>query len=206
VAALLNIKQEDAVSFERHVSQAKTLYVDYADILPVSPSQHLILGLNLMRLLAQNRIAEFHTELELIPRSATSHPAIAYVLRLEQYLMEGSYAKITAACDPSPAAARPDPAFSFFGAILMGAVRDEIAACSEKAYKTLSVTVAKELLSFSDDADIRTFADAREWTICSDGVISFEDDNTDVPTMDQVPSMDLIKRTLGYAKELESIV
>ncbi|GMQ05894.1 hypothetical protein CsSME_00050721 [Camellia sinensis var. sinensis] len=34
--------------------------------LPPSPQEYPILGLNLLRLLVQNRIAEFHTELELL--------------------------------------------------------------------------------------------------------------------------------------------
>ena len=37
-------------------------------LLQPSQQQHLITGLNLLRLLVQNRIAEFHTELELIPQ------------------------------------------------------------------------------------------------------------------------------------------
>ena len=35
-------------------------------LLPPSPQQPLLLGLDLLRLLVQNRIAEFHTELELM--------------------------------------------------------------------------------------------------------------------------------------------
>ena len=37
-------------------------------LLSPSKQQNLITGLNLLRLLVQNRIAEFHTELELIPQ------------------------------------------------------------------------------------------------------------------------------------------
>lgn len=37
-------------------------------LLQPSKQQNLITGLNLLRLLVQNRIAEFHTELELIPQ------------------------------------------------------------------------------------------------------------------------------------------
>jgi hypothetical protein len=33
-----------------------------------SPQEAMMLGLNLLRLLTQNRIAEFHTELELVPK------------------------------------------------------------------------------------------------------------------------------------------
>ena len=36
-------------------------------LLPPSPQEYAMTGLNLMRLLVENRIAEFHTELELIP-------------------------------------------------------------------------------------------------------------------------------------------
>ena len=35
-------------------------------LLPRSPQELVVLGLDLMRLLVQNRIAEFHTDLELI--------------------------------------------------------------------------------------------------------------------------------------------
>lgn len=41
-------------------------------LLTASKQQNLIVGLNLLRLLVQNRIAEFHTELELIPQEVGS--------------------------------------------------------------------------------------------------------------------------------------
>ncbi len=37
-------------------------------LLPPSDTELLVTGLNLLRLLVQNRIAEFHTELELLPQ------------------------------------------------------------------------------------------------------------------------------------------
>lgn len=49
------------------------------------------MGLNLLRLLVQNRIAEFHTELELLLRSALENPCIKYAVELEQSFMEGAY-------------------------------------------------------------------------------------------------------------------
>lgn len=36
-------------------------------LIPSSPNESALTGLNLLRLLVQNRIAEFHTELEVIP-------------------------------------------------------------------------------------------------------------------------------------------
>jgi hypothetical protein len=63
-------------------------------VLPVSPQENLVIGLNLLRLLVQNRIAEFHTELELIPAAGQADPRVKHAIDLEQHLMEGSYNKI----------------------------------------------------------------------------------------------------------------
>ncbi|CAH9141363.1 unnamed protein product [Cuscuta epithymum] len=47
------------------------------------------LCLNLLRLLVQNRIAEFHTELELLSPNALEDPCIKHAVELEQS-MEGA--------------------------------------------------------------------------------------------------------------------
>jgi hypothetical protein len=80
---------------------------------------HMILGLNLMRLLAQNRIAEFHTELELIDaRLIHEDVFIRHAVALEQSLMEGSYNKVVANRGTVPA-----PEFLFFVDILIDTIR-----------------------------------------------------------------------------------
>ena len=95
--ALLSIRQMDIPAFERYVAQLKVYYSD-ASFLPPSPKQFPILGLNLLRLLAQNRIAEFHTELELIPTELQhANIYIKYPAQLEQHIMEGSYHKVLSA-------------------------------------------------------------------------------------------------------------
>ena len=70
--ALLSIRLMDIPLFERHVAQLKVYYTDCAGVLPASQRQHPILGLNLLRLLAQNRIAEFHTEVRAPAPAASS--------------------------------------------------------------------------------------------------------------------------------------
>lgn len=68
----------------------------YRDELPESAYKYQLLGLNLLFLLSQNRVAEFHTELELLPADQIqSNVYIRHPLSLEQYLMEGSYNKVT---------------------------------------------------------------------------------------------------------------
>ena len=96
--ALLSIKTMEIPAFERYVAQLKIYYSDFATTLPLSQRQFPILGLNLLRLLAQNRIAEFHTELELIDTDVQhSNVYIKYPAQLEQHIMEGSYNKVLAA-------------------------------------------------------------------------------------------------------------
>ena len=57
----------------------------------------MILGLNLLRLLVQNRIAEFHTELELLSPTALEDPCIKHAVELEQSFMEGAYNRVLSA-------------------------------------------------------------------------------------------------------------
>ena len=200
VASLFSVKQEDEESFERHISQVKTFYVDYGSILPDSKRQNLILGLSLMRLMAQNRIAEFHTELELVPQRLRSNDYIAYALRLESYLMEGSYSKIR-----EEKISVPDPTFNFFVDNLMVTVREEIAACATTAYQTLPVSSAQRMLSISTGQEMKEFCQEKSWKEV-DGVIHFLDDTDKGPSMEQVQSSELIHRSLEYARELEQIV
>ncbi|KAG8043410.1 hypothetical protein GUJ93_ZPchr0458g22526 [Zizania palustris] len=98
-----------------------------------SPDEYLIVGLNLLSLLAENKIAEFHVELELLSPEALVHPCIRYVLDLERSFMEGTYNRLSNACQ-----AVPYEAYVFFMDILSATVRDEIADCGVYAYDYLS--------------------------------------------------------------------
>jgi len=67
----------------------------FRDELPQTVYQYHLLGLNLLFLLAQNRVAEFHTELELLPYDIIQTNAfVMFPVALEQYLMEGRYNKV----------------------------------------------------------------------------------------------------------------
>lgn len=199
LATLLSVKQEDAVGFERHVARVKTYYVDYGAVFKPSKHRSIILGLNLLRLLAQNRIAEFHTELELVPADVRADNFIDYPCTLEQFLMEGSYSRVTSA-----AAQMPDPSFKFFVTMLMSSMREKIAACAEKAYKELSLEAASKLLSLDGDA-LAAFCRSRQWRVVGNNIV-FALDVEAIPAKEQVPSVELITRSLYYARELEQII
>ena len=53
-----------------------------------------MLGLHLLHLLVAARLADLHCEVESLTAEDRASPFIAFPLRLETYLMEGSYNKV----------------------------------------------------------------------------------------------------------------
>jgi 26S proteasome regulatory subunit N12 len=89
------------------------------DRLPMSDRMYMILGLNLLGLLASNEIGRFHSELERIEvEQMQTNPFIRYPMQLEQWMMEGSYNKLRKAVDHPPA-----PDYTYFSAQLMQTIR-----------------------------------------------------------------------------------
>nr|XP_015196131.1 PREDICTED: 26S proteasome non-ATPase regulatory subunit 8 [Lepisosteus oculatus] len=127
IGAQWSILDRNIPSFERYMAQLKCYYFDYKDELPDSAYKHQLLGLNLLFLLSQNRVSEFHTELErLSARDIQSNVYIRHPVSLEQYLMEGSYNKVFLAKGNIPA-----ESYTFFIDILLDTIRDEITGCRE---------------------------------------------------------------------------
>ena len=113
----------------------------------------------LLRLLAQNRIAEFHTELELIPTELQhSNIYIKYPAQLEQHIMEGSYNKVLSA--------KNEGVFQkegmYFMDMLVDTVREEIADCSEKAYASIKAADLQGLLMFTSAKELSEFGHEME--------------------------------------------
>eukprot|EP00250_Pteridium_aquilinum_P012861 c20990_g1_i1 orf=450-1250(-) len=199
-AVVLSIMTEDQEAFERHFLQLKPYYSDTRSLIASSPEEYPILGLNLLRLLVQNRIAEFHTELELLSPEALENPCIKYAVELEQSFMEGAYNRVLSARQSVP-----HETYEYFMDLLAKTVRDEIAGCSEKAYDYLSSADAKKMLMFSSDQELLTYAEEEhpEWEI-RNGFVYFQRAKETVHR--EIPSLQLINQTLGYARELERIV
>ncbi len=87
IGALWSIEKQDIPSFHRYVAQLKCYYFDYSATLDESPYMYQVLGLNLLSLLAQNRLAEFHTELELLPVDKLKDVYIKYPISLDIYIL-----------------------------------------------------------------------------------------------------------------------
>merc|ERR1711998_254412 len=195
-AAMLNLREKDIDEFERHMSMLKPYYVDYGSMLSASPMQETVLGLNLLRLLAQGRLDDFHTELETISAEHLSSAAVQFPVQLEQLSMEGSYHKVVHFRKQLPS-----PEYSVFMDTLSDTLREEIASCCEKAYKSLPCTRAAELLML-EPSTVGKFCEERGWVVRGDR-IDFVTETIEKP---EVPAMELIEETLHYATELERIV
>ncbi|GAA0183446.1 protease [Lithospermum erythrorhizon] len=177
------------------------LFLCTSGSLPPSPQEFPILGLNLLRLLVQNRIAEFHTELELLSSSALENPCIRHAVELEQSFMEGAYNRVLSARQSVP-----HETYIYFMDLLAKTVRDEIAGCSEKAYDSLSVNDACQMLLFSSDKELQAYIEEEhpEWEV-QNGRVVFQLAKEAAPCK-EIPSLQLINQTLSYARELERIV
>ncbi|GFR52727.1 hypothetical protein Agub_g15281 [Astrephomene gubernaculifera] len=209
-AVLLALQRGEEGAMERAFAQLRTFYDDTRSLLPPSASETSMQGLNLLRLLVQNRIAEFHTALELIPPEAHSDPAIQQPVQLEQWLMEGAYNKVLAASQ-----AGASQVTGLLLAQLATTVRDEAASCSERAYERLRLADAARLLLLEGEGAVREYAEQHGWTLSPEGDIIFRPSTNGTPATTTtaaparaagLPSLELINNALVYAKELERIV
>ncbi|KIP12650.1 hypothetical protein PHLGIDRAFT_123751 [Phlebiopsis gigantea 11061_1 CR5-6] len=202
IGAFWSIRTRDIPSFDRYFSQLQTFYNDYSSVLPPSPREYPIRGLNLIRLLTQNRIADFHTTLEALPLPAdslASNPYISHPINLEQWLMEGSYSKVWNAREEAPA-----EEYKFFVDSLMGTIRNEIASCEEAAYNSLPIKDAATLLFFRTQQEVLLYAQQRGWQVdLTGGTIAFTKKGEEKL---EIPKDKLITANLQYARELEMIV
>ena len=201
IGALWSIEKRDIPAFQRYMAQLKCYYFDYGSLLPDSAYKYQILGLNLLCLLAENRLAEFHTELERLSVEELKNIYIKHPVSLEQFLMEGSFHKVLLLKGNVPA-----QNYSFFMDILIVTIRNEIASCVEKAYERISVSEAVKLLMIDSEGQLEEYMREREWVTSGDGqyfVFSWPEKKE---TLHFVQNQLLIQEYLSYARELEKIV
>ncbi|KAL4425703.1 hypothetical protein ABPG75_009719 [Micractinium tetrahymenae] len=209
LAVLLAVRQGDEAAFERNYAQLRVYYSDARGLLPPSPQEAALTGLNLLRLLVANRIAEFHTELEVVPEEVRAAPEVAHVVQLEQWLMEGAYNKVLAARESASS-----DYYRHFLDQLSSTVRDEVASCSERAYESLSVADAVGLLMLGSEAEVEAYAREHGWEVAG-GRITFKpaggkgsgkEGGTAAAPAVALPALEIIGHCMNYAREIERIV
>lgn len=199
IGVLWSVTVEDLVSFERYMALLKCYYLDYKQSIVESDLKYEILGLNLLFLLSQNRIADFHTELELLPsEEILNNVFVRYPVVVEQYLMEGCYNKIF-----RTKLRIPSKYYNYFVQVLLDTIRGEIAECLEKAYPKISLKEAKKKLFMDSDEQTKQYGTkTRKWKLRKDYFHFVKEDKKD----EDIESINLAESVLEYAKELEMIV
>lgn len=223
----------DVDAFRRNYAQLSVLYArGVREHLGPSERELLIVGLNLMLLLVEQRIADFHQELELIdPVVCRENPLVQYPVQLEVHLSEGSYNRVLAACGNAP-----DPNFGRLAESMAETVREEVADCIERAYDELSRDGCGRMLGLAG-APLDRFLAGRGWPVdgkgrvrvaeagaaavagagTGGGAVAMDAEGAGVDgagvggvaadlNVSKVPAIDIISSTLMYAKELERIV
>ncbi|KAK0968113.1 regulatory particle non-ATPase [Friedmanniomyces endolithicus] len=188
--ALLSIRLKDTEAFTRYYQQLQPFYS-----LP-----HERVG----------DYAGFHTVLEGLEMSSGKEyiekdELIQYPVRLEQALMEGSYDKVWGETKGERV---PSEEFAVFSEVLINTIRSEIASCSERAYPSLQISNAKNLLFLDSEGAVIQFAQARGW-VAKDGRIYFPQQEAEMLAAGKdvmSSSNTVIENTLGYARKLETIV
>ena len=180
-------------------AQLKPLYYDTRHATP-SDSRCLVLGMGLMHLLVDNRLAEFHSELELTSDADRADAHVQFVVALETSLMEGNYSKVLLARSSAPTH------FTWFMDQMVDSIRDNIADVTESAYTSITLAEAQRLLHFDSAAALGSYIDEGrpKWTVEADRIM-FEQAEQRVGCKD-IPSLQLIRESLLYATELDRIV
>lgn len=203
LGALLSVADDDLDSFGRNISQVKPYYAALSSISNAATTERKchVLGLNLMHLLVDNRLSEFHAELELLSEAEASTPFVSFPITLERQLMVGSYDEVLNAKSNVP-----DPSYSFFMENLLETVRDSIADCVEVSYKSMKLADAVTMMKFESTAELQEYVQGkREDWIVEGGSLTFQPPPMGRKAVD-IPSMKLMAQSLSYATELERIV
>mmetsp|Transcript_41405 Transcript_41405/g.129682 ORF Transcript_41405/g.129682 Transcript_41405/m.129682 type:complete len:161 (-) Transcript_41405:154-636(-) len=160
-----------------------------------------------MLLLVDNRLAEFHCELEAIPEAVLSAPAVAFPVRMDQQLLVGNYDAILET-SRGPAANLPHPLFSVFMAFITETVRENVALSAEAAYESLSFSDALEMLMLDNAAELVQFAQEfhEEWNLDTSAQRIFFKSGEKKASIESIPRRKLMEQLVGYATELERIV
>ncbi|KAI9812805.1 MAG: regulatory particle non-ATPase [Phylliscum demangeonii] len=224
LGALISIRRQDHESFTRYFSQLQPFYELPASQLPRQRSnQSKITGLHLLLLLSQGDYAGFHTVLESLDLATASledggggsgarggqreeeDAFIQYPIKLEQWLMEGSYDKVWGMTKSEKV---PSEEYGIFSEVLIGTIRSEIASCSEKAYPSIPITNAKNLLFLESEGSVVDFARDRGWLVQDSRIFFPSQQETGYGTEKEIllASGQVIENTIGYARELETIV
>ncbi|KJP89674.1 hypothetical protein AK88_00634 [Plasmodium fragile] len=206
---IISILDRDIKSFSIYMAQLLLYYLDYRNFLPKSKSQNGIIGMYLLYLLSSNLIGDFHMTLEIISIEDQNDQYIKYVLQLEQHIMDGYFYYVLTKKEDIPLYL-----YALFIERLYNTIRHKLADCIFASSNCISSDYACELLQFVSENDLFQFIGEYNETKTSEGEsnLLWEVRNKKIyfnnPTVhvQELPALEVLNNTIGYATELERIV
>lgn len=216
IGLLSSLLSNNYQNFENYFSQLRPFYS--SEKLHPSSNKQInsdatkIISLYLLYLLTQGLISKFHIELELIYNSnkynIENDKFLNFPINLEKNLMEGNYIKIWKLLNQERTL--PCPEYRHFIGTLTNALRFEIAKSLETAYDSIPISNCKSLLYFPQEQSDQAFEqilkeelDVSDWKF-SKGTIYFN--NQKKESNSNSDNLNIIKNSLNYAEQIESII
>jgi len=201
LGVLLSVADGDLDAFARNMAQLQPYYMvaPTAGGAAASPRKAHVVGLNLMHLLVENRLSEFHSQLELLTDAEACEPYVSFPIGLERKLMVGIYDEVLLE-------KIPHPTYQLFMDHLLQTVRDSIADCMEVSYQSLSAKDAAQLMKYGGVEELREYVatDRDDWIVTGE-TITFQPPAAASAAAD-IPSMEWIQQSLTYATVMVRIV
>mmetsp|Transcript_5217 Transcript_5217/g.7669 ORF Transcript_5217/g.7669 Transcript_5217/m.7669 type:complete len:258 (-) Transcript_5217:226-999(-) len=205
LGVLLSVADGDLDGFGRNVAQLKPYYALQPSGDASSERKCHVLGLNLMNLLVENRLSEFHAELELLTPEQSQSKYITFPIQLERQLMVGAYDQVLTSATQVP---DTQTYSTLFMENLLQTVRDSIADCLEVSYTKMTLEDAVQMMKLKSVQELKEYMDEcrDDWILSDDGAeLLFQPPPTGAKASD-IPSMKLISQSLTYATEMDRIV
>ncbi|PGH03275.1 hypothetical protein GX51_04145 [Blastomyces parvus] len=190
---------------------------------PSASQRNKITALYLVYLLSEGNITEFDTVLaglrDVDEDSVKNDPMLKYPIDLAASMTDGRYnvaweqlkqqARKKGNSEAVSGQAKLPEEFEIFSPVLLSTIQMWMAASAEKAYESLSISSAKDVLKLDSEGDVVEFAQARGW-ILRDGRIYFPQSETE-PTQGSEQSASrasrsIIENSISYAQQLGTIV
>ncbi len=102
----------------------------------------------------------------------------------------------------------PAESYAFFIDKLLDTIRDEIASCMEKSYEQISMKECAKMLQLDAKSCVK-YVSEREWSVVGAGksqMVIFQAVAQEKKMVDELPTEELAKMSITYAREMEKIV
>ena len=203
ISALLTLLLGNLEQFDNLAAQLQAIYFEKSASFQSAGNASLLVALMLMRLLTDNKIAEFHLLLERIQNWSAiySDQLISFPVNLEQSLMEGSFRQVLVSVSNAPS-----PYFAPFNSVVAHAVRETIASGAQCSFEWLTLGDLGKMLFLGSVEEVIQFARGREWNISADNTKVLFSVETSVEHEASAYCTQMLLANLGLAREMESII